>query len=55
MIKTIEIAPEILAAELAKYLNQSFYLYETKRAAIWDEPFTEQELAQIIREFLNGT
>lgn len=49
MIKTIEIAPDIIAHELAKYLFENQYLYtEHDQACIHID-----ELAYLIKEFLN--
>ena len=54
MIKTIEIAPDIIAHELAQFIFHSFGTIETKN---YDEVLKchhEDDLRDVIREFLNS-
>lgn len=51
MINTIEVAPGILAASLAKYLSQHYWVYPSSEAD-GDDYLSEHKLREIIRDFL---
>ena len=51
MINTIEVAPAILAASLAKHICQSYWVYPCSTAD-GEDYLTESQLRELIRDFL---
>lgn len=51
MINTIEIAPSVLAASLAKHIWQSYWVYPCSTAD-GEDYLTETQLRKLIQDFL---